>query len=195
MKIPLVRENLAIGKNKMIKINIGCGWRNFGPGWVHIDGGDYEHLDSNNIINLPYGDEEVDLIYASHVLEYFDREEVNVVLEEWYRVLKPGATLRIAVPNFESIVNIYRREEYSLDSCLGLLYGKMPMGKEIIYHKTTYDFESLTQVLGGCGFRHMKLYNCHETEHANFDDHSQAYLPHMNKKSGILMSLNVECVR
>ena len=42
----------------------------------HIDGGDYPHLDSNDIINLPYENNSVDLIYASHVIEYFDREEV-----------------------------------------------------------------------------------------------------------------------
>jgi len=24
----------------MIKINIGCGWRNFGKEWIHIDGED-----------------------------------------------------------------------------------------------------------------------------------------------------------
>ena len=30
----------------MIKINMGCGWRKFGEDWIHIDGGDYDHLDS-----------------------------------------------------------------------------------------------------------------------------------------------------
>ena len=32
-----------------MKFNIGCGWRNFGKGWIHIDGGDYDHLDSSDI--------------------------------------------------------------------------------------------------------------------------------------------------
>ena len=35
-----------------IKINMGCGWRNFGKDWVHIDGGDYPHLDSKDIFIL-----------------------------------------------------------------------------------------------------------------------------------------------
>ena len=56
----------------MIRLHLGCGWRNFGDDWVHIDGGDYEHLNHNDITKLPYEDETVDLIYASHVLEYFD---------------------------------------------------------------------------------------------------------------------------
>ena len=33
----------------MIKINLGCGWRNFGKDWHHIDGGSYDHLDSNDM--------------------------------------------------------------------------------------------------------------------------------------------------
>ena len=82
----------------MVKINMGCGWRNFGSEWTHIDGGNYDHLDSHSITHLNYEDNTVDLIYASHVLEYFDREEVSEVLEEWYRVLKPGGILRLAVP-------------------------------------------------------------------------------------------------
>ena len=36
----------------MIKLHLGCGWRNFGPEWIHIDGGDYEHLDYSDITKL-----------------------------------------------------------------------------------------------------------------------------------------------
>lgn len=31
------------------------------------------------------------------------------------------------------------------------------------------------------------------TEHSQFDDYSQSYIPHMDKINGTLMSLNVEC--
>jgi predicted SAM-dependent methyltransferase len=90
-----------------MKLHLGCGWRDFGDDWVHIDGGDYDHLEHNDITKLPYEDESVDLIYASHVLEYFDRQEVIPVLQEWVRVLKKGGILRIAVPDFESMAIMY----------------------------------------------------------------------------------------
>ena len=67
----------------MKKINLGCGWRDFGKDWIHIDGGDYPHLDSKDILNLPYENNSIDLIYASHVIEYFDREEILEVLNKW----------------------------------------------------------------------------------------------------------------
>ena len=135
----------------MKQINIGCGWRNFGKGWIHIDGGNYPHLDSHNINELSFEDNTIDLIYASHVIEYFDREEVVNILKEWIRVLKPGGVLRLAVPNFKEIVNLYLKEKYSLETFLGPLYGKMRMGEKIIYHKTTYDVNSLRSLIGKLG--------------------------------------------
>ena len=179
----------------MIKINMGCGWRNFGEDWVHIDGGDYSHLDSKDIFNLPYEDNSVDLIYASHVIEYFNRDEVKDVLNEWIRVLKPNGVLRLAVPNFESIVKIYNTQGYSLDNCVGLLYGQMSMGDETIYHKTIYDFDSLELLLKDLNLKNIKKYDWKKTSHASFDDHSQAYFPHMDKDNGLLMSLNIEATK
>jgi len=180
----------------MTKINMGCGWRDFGPEWDHIDSGDYDHLDSFSITDLSnYEDDSVDLIYASHVVEYFDREEVPSLLTEWHRVLKPGGVLRIAVPNFRMIADLYSEGKYDLNYFVGLLYGKMPMGAQTIYHKTVYDFQSICVVLQQAGFSDCRTWDWRKTDHAKFDDHSQAYLPHMDKDNGILMSLNVECVK
>lgn len=179
----------------MIKVNMGCGWRNFGPDWIHIDGGNYDHLDYKNITKLGFEDNTVDLIYASHVIEYFDREEIVGVLKEWIRVLKPKGILRLAVPNFKAMVNIYLNSSYPLDKFLGPLYGKMDMGKSKIYHKTTYDFNSLKSLLKNLEMRNIKTYDWKQTEHSKYDDHSQAYIPHMDKEKGILISLNVEAIK
>lgn len=179
----------------MIKINLGCGWRNFGSDWVHIDGGDYPHLNSKDIINLPYKDNSVDLIYASHVLEYFDRVEVIDILNKWYSKLKPGGILRLAVPDFETIANLYSKKNIPLKSFIGPLYGRMKMGDQWIYHKTTYDFKELSEILKECGFNKVIYYDWKETEHSKFDDHSQAYIPHMDKENGVLISLNIETVK
>ena len=179
----------------MTKLHLGCGWRNFGKDWVHVDGGDYDHLDDYDITRLSFNDNTVDLIYASHVLEYFDREEAFYVLGEWGRVLKGGATLRIAVPDFESMVGLYCHETYALENFLGPLYGKMTMSDKTIYHKTIYDFNSLRSLLEHSGFHNIKKYNWRDTEHAALDDRSQAYLPHMDKTNGKLMSLNVEATK
>ena len=87
-------------KMKEIKLHLGCGWRNFGTDWIHIDGGDYDHLDYSDILHLPFSDNTVDVIYASHVLEYFDREESTFLLKEWCRVLKPKGIFKGSSPRF-----------------------------------------------------------------------------------------------
>ena len=45
-----------------MKLNIGCGWRDFGKDWIHIDGGNYDHLDSDDIFVTEYKNNSVDLI-------------------------------------------------------------------------------------------------------------------------------------
>lgn len=180
-----------------MKINMGCGWRDFGPGWVHIDGGNYSHLDHSRIDDLSqFKNDTVDIIYASHVLEYFNIDEVRTVLREWKRVLKPGGILRVAVPDFRQISKLYLENKLSLSKFIGPLYGRMPMGEDSIYHKYVYDEEVMRDLLiNNLGFTGYRRYDWRETEHAKFDDHSQAYMPHMDKENGTLISLNVECVK
>ena len=194
----------------MIKLNLGCGWRNFGEDWIHVDGGNYPHVKHHDITKLIFKENTVDLIYASHVFEYFDRQEGAKVLKEWYRVLKPNSLLRIAVPDFEMISKLYASGKFPLSKLLGPLYGRMEMGMnggetgQTIYHKTTYDFEDLKKTLTEAGFRNIVKYDWRTTSpHDHIDDHSQAYLPcedfvptkekPFDKERGYLMSLNVEC--
>lgn len=179
----------------MIKLHLGCGWRDFGDEYIHIDGGDYPHLDHKDITQLPFKDNSVDYIYSSHTLEYFDLERAKIVLEEWKRVLKPGAIMRIAVPDFQVMAELYVQKKFSLASFIGPMYGKMQMGHETIYHKVVYDFNLLSEVLSEVGFQSIRRYHWWETEHCMIDDHSQAYLPKMDKMNGTLISLNVQCVK
>jgi len=103
--------------------------------------------------------------------------------------------LRIAVPDFYQMAKLYLVDSYDLEKFLGPLYGKMAMLKKTIYHKTVYDFNELKKLLEEVGFRNVNKYDWRETEHSEFDDHSQAYIPHMDKENGTLISLNVECLK
>ena len=104
-------------------------------------------------------------------------------------MLRPGGVLRIAVPDFEAISTLYNSRK-NLDLFLGPLYGKM--GDPSFYHRMAYDYRSLKRLLESAEFSNIKRYNWRRTEHSHFDDHSQAYIPHMDKENGVLISLNVE---
>ena len=175
-----------------MKLNIGCGKRNFGDKWIHIDGANFSHIDSNDILLKSFKNDSVDLIYSSHFIEYFDRNEIISLLKRWKKVLKKNGILRLAVPDFRVCTDLYLKGLFPLENFLGPLYGKMKMGDKLIYHKTVFDFESLKKILESIGMTHISIYDWRKTEHAKFDDHSQAYLPHFDKEEGTLISLNVE---
>lgn len=180
----------------MIKLNLGC-WHRDIPGFINIDLCDFPHIDyKSNIDDLSmFKDGSVDLIYSSHSFEYFDRQEAVSVLKEWRRALMPGATLRLAVPDFDKLIECYQKTE-SLENILGPLYGRMEVdtadGPKMLFHKTTYSFNSLKALLEENGFRDVQRYDWRQTVHKDYDDHSQAYFPHMDKENGTLMSLNIE---
>lgn len=179
-----------------LQLHLGCGKR-YIPGFVHVDLADYPHVDHRqNVRTLPmFGGDSVDLIYACHVVEYFDRAEVLDVLCEWCRVLKPGGILRLAVPDFAAMAQVYQRYG-DLSLIHGPLYGcwgiKVDTGERIICHRTVYDFDALHTVLESVGLRNVHRYDWRETIHKDYDDYSQAYIPHMDKEHGILISLNLE---
>jgi predicted SAM-dependent methyltransferase len=114
------------------------------------------------------------------------------VLKVWNNKLKRGGTIRISVPDFNSIV-LYYEKNRDLNSVIGLLYGGQR--NEYDYHKVVFNFDTLSNLLEMAGFSNVRKYDWRETEHSDVDDYSQAYLPHLEKEIGLLMSLNVEATK
>jgi len=173
-----------------MKYHLGCGSKRL-QGFVNIDCLPNAAVDvvDNIAILETQADGSADLIYACHCLEHFGRNEVVDVLKVWNSKLKVGGTLRIAVPDFESVIKVYQKNK-SIQEVLGLICGGQR--NEYDYHKMVFTFDSLTNLLEEAGFTGVKRYDWRLTEHSHIDDYSQSYLPHMQKDSGCLMSLNVE---
>jgi predicted SAM-dependent methyltransferase len=146
-----------------------------------------------SIDNLSFiQDDSVDLIYTCHVLEHFKRRDLHKVLQEWRRVLKPEGVLRISVPDFKSLCEVYSNTQ-NLGLVIGPLFGRQDYLYNI--HYNVFDLPSLTRDLEQAGFNNVREYDWRETEHSMVDDFSQAYIPHMDKENGVLISLNVECTK
>ena len=172
-----------------MKLHIGCGDK-YLPGHKHLDIIDREHIDYiTNADDLSMiEDETVDEIYACHVLEHFDRNNINNVLLEWNRVIKKGGVLRLAVPDFEKIVLVYSKTQ-NLEMLLGLLYGGQIY--QYNYHYQGFDYKRLENLLITNGYINVKRYDWRDFLPPNYDDFSRAYIPHMDFENGTLMSLNV----
>ena len=172
-----------------MKLHIGCG-KKYLPGYKHLDIIEYDHVDyvcdARRLKMIE--DSSVSEIYACHILEHVERGEVADVLQEWCRVMKTAGIIRVAVPNFESIVEEYL-EKKDLTSFQGLLYGGQTY--DYNFHHIAFDFEMLKKLLEDAGFCSVERYEWCEFLPNDYDDYSRAYLPHMDVKNGRLMSLNV----
>jgi predicted SAM-dependent methyltransferase len=179
-----------------MKLHLGCG-RKYIPGFIHVDALPYDHIDHVGPVDqLDFvSDESVSLIYASHILEHFSRFEVPLVLREWYRVLAPGGVLRLSVPDFAVIVAHYAQKGSfgAISDVIGLVCGGQKDNYD--FHKMIFDAASLTRLCQESGFRTVRPWDWRTVEHGEMDDYSQAYLPHMDKENGRLMSLNLEAVK
>ena len=185
------------------KLNLGCG-PNAPSTWLNLDGSwnawfaHHQHLrktlEAVGVINktnqgakwnvkplvhdlrkpLPFKENSLGAIYASHVFEHLYRSEAQQLLSECRRVLRAGGVIRLVVPDLYSMVADYlqRKSMVSrpepmtaadrLNERLGFRNPDPPNGnavfkfykvwKDFHSHKWMYDSESLLLCLQQAGF-------------------------------------------
>lgn len=176
-----------------MKLHVGCG-NVILPGWTNVDLEDLPGIDLQDDIRelKKIKNGQCDIIYASHVLEHVGRNEFEEVIKTWNKKLRMGGILRIAVPDFEKVIKWYQKTHNILD-ITGLVSGGQKT--EYDYHQMIFDKKFLSEILEKCGFDNIHEWDWRKTEHKEFDDYSQSYLPHMEKELGMLMSLNLEATK
>jgi predicted SAM-dependent methyltransferase len=181
-------------KDKKVKLNLGCGHRKM-HGFINVDV--REDLNPDVVANVTKIHEvyqDVDLIYACHVLEPSSFQPVTwkEALKSWYLTIKPGGVLRLAVPDIYEVCKYYL-ETNDLDILYAYFYGGQKYDFDFHYH--CWSYETLKRDLLEVGFKKVERYDWKKTEHFFVDDYSQAYLPHMDKVNGKLLSLNIEATK
>lgn len=99
-KIDLLKQ-----KHKMLdklKLHLACG-HDYDESYINVDL--YAPEDARcdirfDVQKLPYPDNSIDEIKAFHIIEHFHFFEIQEVLKEWHRVLKPGGKLYLETPDF-----------------------------------------------------------------------------------------------
>ncbi len=180
-----------LNEKKQISLHLGCGERFIPEFTYHIDIRRFPYIDYVTSVDKldMFKDNSVDLIYTCHLLDHFGRNKVEDVLREWHRVLKPGGVLRLAVSDFEKLIEVYLKYK-DMKLIIGPLVGRQDYPENT--HYIIFDFASLEELLEKVGFKNIHRYDWRKTIHKDYDDLSQAYIPHMDKEKGILISLNVE---
>lgn len=166
-----------------MKLILGAGKTSRIKGFKNVDIQKFQGIDYVcDISILPFKNNSVSEIYASHCLEHFPHPQTSRVLAEWFRVLKPRGTLYVAVPDFDAGVRLYVKQNALTDFILSLLYGGQE--NECCIHYTSFNYKNLLYKLSLAGFVNtekvdsfpFKLQDCSNLQ---------------NTKSGEKFSLNV----
>jgi SAM-dependent methyltransferase len=160
-------------------VNVGCGPRGL-DGWVNIDCARAPGVTCVRDCRtaLPLAAESARGIFTEHFLEHLDYyEEAPKFLEECRRVLRPGGTLRVIVPDgakyleaycsgdlagMESISPFMKWDRTCNAVPLSFVRDVVPFRTkmEVVNfhfrqageHRFSYDFETLSELLEECGF-------------------------------------------
>ncbi len=89
-------------------LNLGCGYK-FHPAWVNVDfQSTGKGVIAHNLTKgVPFEKNAFDVVYHSHVLEHFPKNQAGSFLQECFRVLDVGGVIRVAVPDLEQIARHY----------------------------------------------------------------------------------------
>jgi predicted SAM-dependent methyltransferase len=192
-KRQVIRPSFPQLENGEINLHLGCGSINH-PKFINIDGLPAPHIHYIRAIdNLsPFRDNSVALIYACHCLEHFPHASVPRVLAEWFRVLKLGGTLRISVPDFDLLLDIYKANGNELNMTLveSIMGGQ---NYKFNFHMAIFNRSSLEGMLRSTGFKEIQLWQPGSSELNTFNDWSN-YKVLINGKHYPL-SLNIEAVK
>jgi len=70
------------------------------PGWINVDLYDKPGVTLRaDVRRVPLADECALLVLAGHILEHFPAEDASALLREWWRLVLPGGSLAVVIPD------------------------------------------------------------------------------------------------
>ena len=132
------------------RLNLGGG-RWYRPRWENVDQFDdplfVDHrLDLREDPRLPVEDACTELVFSSHCLEHVEDRVASLVLADCHRVMIPGGTIRIAVPDMDKAFAAYRRRDHSFFDHGGVTCRGKTLEEKLVCFFASY---SLADYRGG----------------------------------------------
>jgi len=139
-------------------LHLGCGTV-YLPNFINIDANPRGKKDLwlDVRCGLPFRAASVDSIYTAHMLEHLYPDELDDLLQECVRVLKPGAGMRIVVPSLASAIIAYSQKRDNWFASWPVQYeSRGGQFSNYIFcagqHRTAFDFDYMAEVLRKAGF-------------------------------------------
>lgn len=187
-----IRPQLPINQDKKILIHLGCGDIN-SPEFINVDTRPAPHIHYVcNVTDLSiFNDNYADMVYACHILEHIPHSSLKKTLWEWRRILKPNGTLRLSVPDFDRILQVYHSCNNDIASIVNPLMG----GQDYKYniHHSVYNKKYLEYHLREAGFKQVCQWNPNTAAYHNFEDWASKCYDVDGRQYEI--SLNIEAIK
>ena len=106
----------GVMSNHAGKLNLGCG-RNIMPGWINADltvhNPEVFTMDATR--PFPFPDNSFDYVFSEHMFEHLDLCGQQNMMRECHRVLRPGGILRLAMPNFDFLIDLVNNPDSEIN--------------------------------------------------------------------------------
>lgn len=152
---------------ELVKLNLGCGDKIL-SGYINVDVAQERAGKQPDIVCdiralSVFPDNYCDEILSVHVVEHFWRWEIDEVLKEWIRVLKPGGKLIVECPNLQAACEEFLKnpDMAALPGTEGqktmwVFYGDPRWADPLMVHRWGYTPKSLGQLMKNCGLVDVK---------------------------------------
>lgn len=143
-----------------LRINCGSGQRPFAQPWINVD---CNEKWSPDVVargeSMPmFHSGSADIIVLHHVLEHAGCGECNSMLAECRRILAPGGSLLVFVPDMVALAYYWSMGKVDDQLYFTNVYGAY-MGDDADRHRWGYSWLSLSALLSKIGFRAVNKYD------------------------------------
>jgi predicted SAM-dependent methyltransferase len=144
-------------------------------GWLNTDvlptSRKVAYLDATR--RFPFNDDTFDYVCSEHVIEHVEHQSAVSMLGECFRVLKPGAKVRISTPDLNVYTSLHSKEKTASQNHYIYWVSQRFMPdvdycKEVFVinnafrawgHQFLYDRETLRVILAKIGFEDIEFYH------------------------------------
>jgi len=167
-----------LNHNEIKKLQIGCQSQLLDD-WLNVDlqpkDDRVAFMDATE--PFPSQDHVFDYVFSEHMIEHITFTQGLFMLRECYRVLKPGGKIRIATPNLQFLISLYKepktpiQNKYVETSIRRYFKEEVPVMDTLVInnffrdwgHQFIYDEKALRYVMKEAGFKDITVCQINES--------------------------------
>lgn len=159
-----IRE--VLNRKEEIFLEVGAGGKKGSNGWLTVDVAQNCDIFWDLRRGIPFPNESVSKMYSSHFFEHLTYKEGQKFLDECLRVLRPGGTFSICVPNARIYIEAYVNSALDTEKFIRCkpAYNNTTKIDYVNYtaymndhHKYMFDEENLIHILKAKGMKNVHL--------------------------------------